>query len=109
MIKLIIEEYINHISPWALPVQVRSDAASNAKNWRRQNWMAVEFNLLYRWHCLLPTQLTIGGQPHTLRDTMFKTRTLFAEHGLGSLLEEASRQAAGAIELFNVGDRDGFC
>ena len=30
------------------------------------------------------------------------------QHGLGSLLEEASRQPAGAIELFNVGDRDGI-
>jgi prostaglandin-endoperoxide synthase 2 len=106
-IKLIIQEYINHLAPWAYQFKFDPTAFQREK-WRRQNWMAVEFNLLYRWHCLLPPELMIGGQPHALGDTMFRTRTLFAEHGLGALLEEASRQPAGAIELFNVGDRDGI-
>jgi prostaglandin-endoperoxide synthase 2 len=107
MIKLIIEEYINHISPWAYQFKFDPTGFEREK-WRRQNWMAVEFNLLYRWHCLLPPELTIGGRPHALWDTMFKTRTLLTQHGLGALLEEASQQPAGAIELFNVGDRDGI-
>jgi prostaglandin-endoperoxide synthase 2 len=107
MIKLIIEEYINHISPWAFQFKFDPTGFEREK-WRRQNWMAVEFNLLYRWHCLLPPELMIGGRPHALSETMFRTRTLFAEHGLGALLEEASQQPAGAIELFNVGDRDGI-
>jgi prostaglandin-endoperoxide synthase 2 len=105
MIKLIINEYINHISPWAFQFKFDPSGFERQK-WRRQNWMAVEFNLLYRWHCLLPPELMIGGKPHALWDTMFKTRTLLTQHGLGSLLEEASQQPAGAIELFNVGDRD---
>jgi prostaglandin-endoperoxide synthase 2 len=102
-IKLVIEEYINHISPWAFQFKFDPTGFQREK-WQRQNWMAVEFNLLYRWHCLLPPELKIGGKPHTLWDTMFKTRTLFAEHGLGALLEDAARQPAGAIELFNTGD-----
>ncbi len=106
-IKLIIQEYINHLTPWAFQFKFDPTGFQREK-WRRQNWMAVEFNLLYRWHCLLPPELMIGGKPHALSETMFRTRTLFAEHGLGALLEEASQQPAGAIELFNVGDRDGI-
>ncbi len=103
MIRLVIEEYINHISPWAFRFKF-DPGGFEKQRWRRQNWMAVEFNLLYRWHCLLPPQLIIDDKPYTLVQTMFKTRTLFAERGLRSLLEDASRQPAGAIELFNTGD-----
>ena len=55
-IKLIIQEYINHLSPWAFQFKFDPTGFQREK-WRRQNWMAVEFNLLYRWHCLLPPEL----------------------------------------------------
>jgi prostaglandin-endoperoxide synthase 2 len=49
LLKIVIEEYINHIAPYYFKFRV--DPPIVGKNrWYRQNWMTVEFNLLYRWH-----------------------------------------------------------
>jgi prostaglandin-endoperoxide synthase 2 len=97
LIKLLIEEYINHISPYHF--QFRFDPRGFDKQpWMRPNRVAVEFNLLYRWHNLIPPTFRIGGQDLPLEaTTMFKTKALLTGHGLGALYESASRQASGRI------------
>ena len=53
LIKIVIEEYINHITPYHF--QLAADPAPfKNERWNRPNWMAIEFNLLYRWHGLIP-------------------------------------------------------
>jgi prostaglandin-endoperoxide synthase 2 len=102
-IKLVLEEYINHITPWRFRFRFDPEGFE-AVRWHRQNWVAVEFNLLYRWHCLIPPKLVVHGQERALSETLFRTRSLLAEgRGLAGLIDDASRQHAGAIELFNTG------
>ena len=102
-IKLVIEKYINHITPWRFRFRFDPDGFQKVR-WHRQNWMAVEFNLLYRWHCMIPNTLRVHGDELAVEQTAFRTRTLLTSgDGLGGVLADASSQRAGAIELFNTG------
>lgn len=100
LIKIVVNEYINHITPYHF--QFKADPAS-FKNppWYRTNWMAVEFNLVYRWHPLVPPEYRVGGRDVSVHDTLYETQMLTA-NGLGKLLEEASKQAAGKVGVFNT-------
>ena len=100
LIKIVIEEYINHITPYHFKFRLQPAAFEGAR-WYRQNWMAIEFNLLYRWHGLVPDTYRIGGREIPLAQTDFHNRPLI-DRGLGGLLEDASRQPAGRIGLFNT-------
>jgi prostaglandin-endoperoxide synthase 2 len=100
LIKIVIEEYINHIAPYQFRFRLQPAAFEGAR-WYRQNWMAVEFNLLYRWHGLVPDTYRLGGRDVPLEETLFNNR-LLVDRGLGALLEDASAQPAGRIGLFNT-------
>lgn len=63
--------------------------------------MAAEFNLLYRWHSLIPSILRLADKDVLLQDTMFNT-TLITSRGLGEAMEDSSLQPAGRIGLFNT-------
>ncbi|WP_048469272.1 peroxidase family protein [Mycolicibacterium chlorophenolicum] len=100
LLKIVIEDYINHITPIRFPLSVEPGIGANEK-WYRQNWMSVEFNLLYRWHSLVPTEVTIGGRRRTFADLWWDTRPV-TEHGLSALFDEASRQPCSTIRLGNT-------
>ena len=99
LIKIVVEEYINHISPYYLKLLADPTDFRNPR-WYRTNWMAIEFNLLYRWHPLVPSTFRIGGREVAIEDTLFNTDTV-VEHGLGACFEDASKQRAGRVGLFN--------
>jgi prostaglandin-endoperoxide synthase 2 len=61
-IKIVIEEYINHINTSVLKFRALPEAAWRAK-WNRPNWMTAEFSLLYRWHSLVPEHMIWDGVP----------------------------------------------
>ena len=63
--------------------------------------MAIEFNLLYRWHGLVPSKLRIGGRERRSA-TRSSTRRWSSSTGWRALLEDASAQPAGRIGLFNT-------
>lgn len=101
LIRIVIEEYINHITPYHFPFSMDASAFPNER-WYRQNWMAVEFNLVYRWHMLIPSEVVLAGQGVPVVETMWNT-SLIVARGLGPLFEDASRQSAGKVGLFNTG------
>lgn len=100
LMRVVIEEYINHISPLEFKFFVDPKAFPNER-WYRQNWMAVEFTLVYRWHMMIPDHLTLAGEPVDVLSTMWNT-SLITSRGLGALFDDASRQPAGRIGLFNT-------
>jgi prostaglandin-endoperoxide synthase 2 len=102
VIKIVVEEYIPHISPFqfcfvANPVKFRN------VNWYRTNWMAVEFALLYRWHGLVPTTYIMGEETWHAADFLFNNKLLI-DKGLGAWIDASSRQKAGDIGPFNTPD-----
>ncbi len=100
LLKLVVEEYINHIQGSHFKLTVDPTSFTN-EPWYRTNWMTVEFNLLYRWHSLTPPEIQYGGQPKPVKETMFNN-ALIVNRGLGDLFHEASSQPAGEIGLHNT-------
>ena len=96
LLKLTIEDYINHIAGDSL---FRFDPSfAEDQHWYRANWMALEFNLLYRWHGLVPDHLIVNNA--IVKHSFYRwNNDLLEAHGLASIIGNASNQAAGRISL----------
>jgi prostaglandin-endoperoxide synthase 2 len=100
LLKLVVEEYINHITPNHFQFRLLP-GRFDRQPWYRSNWMAIEFNLLYRWHSLVPSTFLLDGRPLTIEETLWDTKVV-TQAGLGRVMAAASTQAAGRIGLFNT-------
>lgn len=101
LLKLLIEDYINHILGTEL--FLLEPAFADRRSWHRPNWIALEFNLLYRWHSLVPETLTIQGRTYSHREFRHNN-PLFEKLGLAAVLTETSMARAGRICLGNTAD-----
>ena len=100
LLKLVIEEYIKHIGPWDIPVDLVPFIADQER-WNRTNWCAVEFNILYRWHSLVPD--AIGAGPELLNSTDWRNNNpLVLSAGVDALFKFCSKQLSGKIGLLNT-------
>ena len=100
LVKIIIEDYINHISPYYFQLSAEP-AVCWREYWNKPNWIPIEFNLLYRWHSLVPAHFDLGGKSVPAEDTSFDSSYLVAS-GLAPLAAAASWQQAWEIGLFNT-------
>jgi len=100
LIKIVLEEYINHISPFNFRFIVDPIAFKDAP-WYRTNWMALEFDLVYRWHSMIPDKVIIEGRELKIEDTLYNNE-LVTEKGLGIHFEAASQQASGRLGVKNT-------
>lgn len=102
LIKVVVEEYINHISPYWF--KLLSDPAPSYKaTWNRENWIPAEFNLLYRWHSLVPEIARWKDKAMPMATARFGNGPLL-EDGLGVALEAASASEIWRIGLFNTAE-----
>ena len=101
-LRIVIEEYINHISPYHHDLLLDPEVAWKAP-WNRPIWFAVEFNMLYRWHSLIPNVIQWRGQDYPASDWRHDNGPLLAV-GLGAAFDASSRQQAGEIHLLNTPD-----
>lgn len=100
IMKVIIEEYINHITPYHFNF-ITDPLAFTDEKWYRLNWMTVEFSLVYRWHSALPETLIHDGKEISMAESLWNNQLLI-DKGLGSVFEETSSQPATRIGLFNT-------
>ncbi len=100
LIHVVVEEYINHISPYWLQ-QLSSPVPAYSAVWNRPNWIPLEFNLLYRWHSLVPEQVIWAGTPVPIADCLFDNSRLLAD-GLAATFKSASDTQAWSLGLFNT-------
>lgn len=100
VLRIAIEEYINHITPYHFKFGLDAPVPGD-RTWYRENHMSIEFNLLYRWHPLVPDDLDVGDRKVPLQEAMYNNQ-LVIERGLGRLFDAASRQPAGEVGLFNT-------
>ena len=103
LLKIVIEDYINHISPFETPVILVDTSYPGKQDWYRTNWMAIEFDLLYRWHGLIPDTMEFGGKVYLPPEFMLNNSVLIA-HGVGGIIDGGSRQKAGRVSLHNTPD-----
>lgn len=100
LLKLVVEEYIAHIGPFDFPIETVPFIADE-EHWNRTNWCAIEFNLLYRWHPLVPD--TIGSGPDELAASDFRNNNpLVIAKGIEALMARCSDEPAGKIGLLNT-------
>lgn len=98
LLKVVVEDYINHIA--GKRVFSLETGFAEEQHWYRQNWIAIEFDLLYRWHSLVPDVIQVGDAE--LDHTGFMNNNPVLEQtGLAALLTALSGQQAGRIGLFN--------
>lgn len=99
-IKIIVEEYINHITSEPLQFIVDPSVAWTA-DWNRPNWITTEFSLLYRWHSLIPDRMTWSGKPVDVGLTLMDNRYLL-DAGLVRAFQDMSAQPAGRLGALNT-------
>lgn len=101
-IKIVIEQYIDHITP--LPFSLRADpSVAWTANWNRPNWMTAEFSLPYRWHSLMPDSIQWPGGDIPIGDFTFDNTPLL-NVGLDAAFSAASAQPAAELGAFNTAD-----
>jgi prostaglandin-endoperoxide synthase 2 len=94
-IKIVVEEYINHISPIPLDFVADPSVAWNAR-WNKPNWITTEFSLLYRWHSLIPDTIRLNGQVRPVHTTFMDNRPLL-NGGLLNSFRDIAGQRAGQL------------
>jgi prostaglandin-endoperoxide synthase 2 len=98
-IKIVVEEYINHINTSVFRFRADPRVAWNA-DWNRPNWMTVEFGLLYRWHSLVPEQIRWGGEDVGGHELLLDNRRLI-DGGLANAFVAVSANPATRLGLHN--------
>ena len=101
LLKLVVEEYIRHIAPHDPPLVVVPGMAAT-KPWNRASWIAVEFNLLYRWHMLVPDTVTTDEGTFPSREFLRDNNALVVDKGIEWVFAQASRSRADRVGLFNT-------
>ena len=99
LMKLVVVDYINHISGTDI-FQFDTHFAEKQK-WYRQPWIALEFDMLYRWHALVPESIHVNGAPVGQSEYRFNN-ALLEKLGFNTIVDGASRSPAGEIRLGNT-------
>jgi len=104
VMKLIVEEYINHIAGFRNQndrlYKLDHRFAEN-EPWYRSNRTTLEFNLLCRWHSLIPGIYNTEAGPISVSQARMNNIPLIKQ-GLGSILISATSQSACKPSLFNT-------
>jgi prostaglandin-endoperoxide synthase 2 len=100
LLKIVVEDYINHIAPYHFKFRLYGGQEVK-KPWYRTNWVAVEFNLLYRWHSLVPDSVYFGSAAMPAGKAFYRNEALL-EGGLRLAFEGAASHRAGHIGLLNT-------
>ncbi|WP_222363447.1 peroxidase family protein [Rhizobium leguminosarum] len=99
-IKIVVEEYINHISSACFRLKADPAVAWAAK-WNKPNWMTVEFSLLYRWHSLVPQKMVWDGKLIDSSDVLLDNSKLM-KAGLARAFQWAGQTRAAKLGLHNT-------
>lgn len=101
-IKIVVEEYINHINTSVFKFLADPKVAWKAR-WNKPNWMTAEFSLLYRWHSLIPQKIVWGGQSVDGKQLSLDNSRLVAS-GLANAFVDISANNATELGLGNSAD-----
>jgi prostaglandin-endoperoxide synthase 2 len=99
-LKLVVEEYIVQLAQTPIPLLLDPTLAPK-RAWYRTNRIALEFNLLYRWHSMVPDAVGLPGGEAPFGALSFNN-ALLERTGLEALFTALSTQPAGEIGMRNV-------
>ncbi len=99
VLQMVVEDYINHIAGTDRFKLERH--FGEHQRWYRTNRISLEFNLLYRWHALVPDSFKVDDQSYGHQDYRFNN-SLLEQHGIEHCINAASTQPAGRVQLHNT-------
>ncbi|XP_027138024.1 phosducin-like protein [Larimichthys crocea] len=94
-IKIVIEEYVQHLSGYLLKLKFDPTLLFNS-NFQYGNRIALEFSQLYHWHPLMPDSFIINGDEISYTQFLFNTSVL-TYYGIDKVVDAFARQTAGQI------------
>ena len=100
LIKIIVQDYVGQFSEVEFTVEP-SPGMAEKQRWYRTNWISIEFNLLYRWHSMVPEIFQVSDKQFGL-DEIISNTPLVNEVGLETLITASSQQKVGRIGLKNT-------
>jgi prostaglandin-endoperoxide synthase 2 len=100
LLKIVAGDYVAHISSVDFPFKVVPGMAEK-ESWYRTNRISIEFDMLYRWHSMVPEQLMIEGNGYT-SDQYCNNPDMLVQYGVDRLVTAASRQYTGRIGMKNT-------
>ena len=104
LLQIVISDYVRHISPLDLPFKV-PPKFDKGQDWYRTNRIHFEFNLLYRWHSLIPDVFPfLGDQDKPARNfaSFRHNNAWLTDKGLKSALNHFVETPAGKMTLGNT-------
>lgn len=99
LMKLIVEDYVNHIG--GDTILIFDPSFAEKQKWYRAPWISVEFDLLYRWHSIVPHEIKVGEQKY-LASQYLRNNDLLETAGLSTIIDAVSRESAGELLLKNT-------
>uniref|UniRef100_A0A8C3AP16 Prostaglandin G/H synthase 1 n=1 Tax=Cyclopterus lumpus TaxID=8103 RepID=A0A8C3AP16_CYCLU len=94
-IKIVIEEYVQHLSGYLLKLKFDPTLLFNS-DFQYGNRIALEFSQLYHWHPLMPESFLINGDELSYKQFIFNN-TVLTHYGIENLVDSFTRQVAGQI------------
>lgn len=100
ILKIVISDYIRHISPLDLPLEYQKGLAEQ-EPWNRSNRIHIEFNILYRWHGLVPDEFSFFPDPKNVAAFRHNNKWLM-ETGIAKAVGLFSNEPAGRMIIGNT-------
>uniref|UniRef100_A0A8C5H0C7 Prostaglandin G/H synthase 1 n=1 Tax=Gouania willdenowi TaxID=441366 RepID=A0A8C5H0C7_GOUWI len=94
-IRIVIEEYVQHLSGYLLQLKFDPTLLFNSQ-FQYGNRIALEFSQLYHWHPLMPDSFLIDGDELSYAQFLFNA-SVVSHYGVEKLVEAFSKQTAGQI------------
>lgn len=96
-IRIVIEEYVQHLSGYLLQLKFDPTLLFNSQ-FQYGNRIALEFTQLYHWHPLMPDSFFIAGDELSYSQFVFNT-SVVAYYGVEKIVDAFSRQVAGQVTM----------
>lgn len=104
LLKVVVSDYIRQISPLDLPLGIYPGMGSG-QDWYRPNRIHIEFNLLYRWHGLVPDLfpfLPDADDAVKNFDRFRHNNKWLMDRGVAATVDAFSRVPAGKMTMGNT-------
>ena len=103
-LKLIIEEYVNHIVSSGFQFKVKPGKWLWNAPWYKRNMLSVEFAVLYRWHSLVPNTFDWNGNRFGIMQEVFNNSLMLQAGGLRETFIQISANRSTCFIPFNTSD-----
>ena len=104
LLKVVVSDYIRQISPLDLPLGIYPGMGAG-QDWYRPNRIHIEFNLLYRWHGLVPDLfpfLPDADDAAKNFDRFRHNNKWLMDQGVAATVDAFSRVPAGRMTMGNT-------